>query len=111
LNQHHHRYERRDIMTRPFAPTCLVLLCSLAVSAPVAARAYTGQELAPRAKVTLTQARTIALKAAPGTITDQELEREPGGSGLRYSFDVKRGAQTFEVGVDAKTGAVLENKI
>ena len=99
-------------MTRPFAPTCLVLLCSLAVSAPVAARAYTGQELAPQAKVTLMQARTIALKAAPGTITDQEqLNVEPGGSGLRYSFDVKRGAQTFEVGVDAKTGAVLENKI
>ena len=39
-------------MTRPFAPTCLVLLCSLAVGAPVAARAYTGQELAPQAKVT-----------------------------------------------------------
>jgi uncharacterized membrane protein YkoI len=55
--------------------------------------------------------RRRSLKAAPGTITDQELEREPGGSGLRYSFDVKRGGQTCEVGVDAKTGAVLENKI
>ena len=53
----------------------------------------------------------IALQAAPGTITDQELEHEPGGSGLRYSFDLKRGRKTFEVGVDAKTGAVLENKI
>lgn len=98
-------------MTRPVAPTCLALLCSLAVSVPIAAQAYTGQELAPQAKVTLAQARTIALKAASGTITDQELEREPGGSGLRYSFDVKRGPKTFKVGVDAKTGAVLENKI
>ena len=69
-------------MTRPFAPTCLVLLCSLAVSAPVAARAYTGQELAPQAKVTLMQARTIALKAAPGTITDQELNVSPAAAGF-----------------------------
>lgn len=98
-------------MTRPFISTCLALLCGLAVSAPIAARAYIGQDLAPQAKVTLGQARTIASKAAPGTITDEELEREPGGSGLRYSFDLKRGAKTFEVGIDAKTGAVLENKI
>jgi uncharacterized membrane protein YkoI len=98
-------------MTRPFLFACLALACSLAVSGLIAAQAYTGQELASQAKLALAQARTIALKAAPGAISDQELEREPGGSGLRYSFDVKRGAKTFEVGVDAKTGAVLENKI
>ena len=51
---------------------------------------------------------TVA-KARPGTVTDKELEREHGGSGLRYSFDIKNGTTTFEVGVDAKTGAVLEN--
>jgi len=45
-----------------------------------------------------------------GKITDEELENEKGGSGLRYSFDIKSGAKTFEVGVDAKTGHVLENK-
>ena len=44
-----------------------------------------------------------------GAITDQELEREKGGSGLRYSFDVKAAGGTYEVGVDAKTGALLEN--
>jgi uncharacterized membrane protein YkoI len=38
------------------------------------------------------------------------LEREHGGSGLRYSFDVKRSGVTQEVGVDALTGRVLENK-
>jgi hypothetical protein len=37
------------------------------------------------------------------------LEKEKGGSGLRYSFDIKRGAVVHEVGVDAQTGAVLEN--
>ena len=76
----------------------------------VAAQAYTGQELADRAKVGIAQARAIALKAHPGTITDEELEREGGGSGLRYSFDIKRGSVTQEVGVDARTGKVLENK-
>ena len=72
--------------------------------------AYTGQELAKDAKISIEQARTIALKAHPGKITDQELEKERGGSGLRYSFDIKRGAITQEVGVDAQTGRVLENK-
>lgn len=46
---------------------------------------------------------SIALAAVPGVITDQELEREVGGSGLRYSFDVKRDATTFEVGVDTQS--------
>ena len=76
----------------------------------VAAQAYTGQELAGRAKIGIAEARAIALKAHPGTITDEELERESGGSGLRYSFDIKSGAVTQEVGVDAQTGRVLENK-
>lgn len=71
--------------------------------------AFTGQEYAKDAKITMTEASKIALKAHPGTITDQELEREKGGSGLRYSFDVKSVGVTYEVGVDAKTGAVLEN--
>ena len=73
------------------------------------ALAYSGQHLAKDAKITMAQAQTIALKARPGTVTDKELEREHGGSGLRYSFDIKNGTTTFEVGVDAKTGAVLEN--
>jgi uncharacterized membrane protein YkoI len=51
------------------------------------------------------------LNAVPGTVTDQELEKEPGGSGLRYSFDIKAGAKTLEVGLDAQTGAVLERKV
>lgn len=76
----------------------------------VPAAAYTGQELASQAKTSISQARAIALKAHPGKITDEELEREPGGNGLRYSFDIKRGRVTQEVGVDAQTGKVLENK-
>lgn len=74
--------------------------------------AYSGQQLAPQAKITITQARAIALKTIPGgKIVDQELEREPGGSGLRYSFDVKIHGKTHEVGIDAKTGKLLENSV
>ena len=79
------------------------------VSFPFGALSYTGQDLAVKAKVTIDEARAIALKARPGTITDEELEKEKGGSGLRYSFDVKSGSLTYEVGVDAQTGKVLEN--
>ncbi|HLK24506.1 MAG TPA: PepSY domain-containing protein [Caulobacteraceae bacterium] len=71
--------------------------------------AFAGHRYAHLVHVSLAQARETALKARPGAITDQELERERGGSGLRYSFDVKSGGRTFEVGVDARTGAVLEN--
>jgi uncharacterized membrane protein YkoI len=55
-------------------------------------------------------ARSITLKAHPGKITDAELEKERGGSGLRFSFDIKNGGKTCEVGVDARTGKVLENE-
>lgn len=83
---------------------------AVTVMASLPAMAYTGQELAKEAKVSITHARAIALKAHPGKITDEELEREKGGTGLRYSFDIKRGKVTQEVGVDAQTGKVLENK-
>lgn len=74
------------------------------------AHAYTGDNLAGKARVTLKEARAIALKSHPGKITDEELEREAGGTGLRYSFDIRNGKVTQEVGVDANTGKVLENK-
>jgi len=71
---------------------------------------YSGEALAKKAHVSLQTARATALNAHPGQITDQELEREGGGSGLRYSFDIKSVGKTYEVGVDALTGRVLENK-
>ena len=71
--------------------------------------AYAGHELASQAKTTMAQARANALKARPGRIVDQELENEGGGSGLRYSFDIVSHGKTIEVGIDAMTGAVLEN--
>jgi len=85
------------------------LLAATGATAGVPAH-FAGAALLPMAKVSLAQARTAALRAHPGVITDQELEKEGGGTGLRYSFDIKKAGKTFEVGVDARTGKVLENK-
>ena len=70
--------------------------------------AYTGQKLAVEAKISIEQARAIALKIHPGKITEESLEREKGGSGLRFSFDIRDGKVTHEVSVDAKTGKIQE---
>ncbi|MBV9571219.1 MAG: PepSY domain-containing protein [Alphaproteobacteria bacterium] len=71
--------------------------------------AYSGSEMEKDAKISMQQASAIALKARPGKITDRELEKEKGGSGLRYSFDVQSHGTAYEVGVDAMSGKVLEN--
>jgi uncharacterized membrane protein YkoI len=106
-------------MTRQFFLTAAALaVVNLAGAAAVAAPAlptsansprFAGHRLARAAHISLIEARTIALKARNGVITDEELEKEGGGSGLRYSFGIKGSGVTYEVGVDAKTGQVLEN--
>src|SRR5881398_3067846 len=91
---------------------CFTAALSLCATGALAAKPnqFAGSELLPQAKVTLAQARSTALKVRPGRITDQELEKESGGTGLRYSFDIKTKGTTFEVVVDARTGKVLENR-
>jgi Predicted membrane protein len=89
------------ILALPFA------ICGLAF----VAQAETPAQLAAQAKISMAQAREIALKTVPGKVVKQELEKEAGGSGLRYSFDIKSGKDTREVGVDAKTGKLLENSL
>ncbi len=75
----------------------------------LAASSYDGSKMASMTKVSMKQATAIALKAYSGTITARELEKEKGGSGLRYSFVIKKGSISHEVGVDAMSGKVLEN--
>lgn len=82
----------------------------LAVAA-FSANASSDKALAAQAKVQMPQARSLALKAYPGKIVKEELENEKGGSGLRYSFVIKSGAVSHEVGIDAKTGKLLENSV
>jgi uncharacterized membrane protein YkoI len=88
--------------------TAVALFAATGVIAAVP-KHFAGANLLPLAKVTLAQARQTAVRAHPGVITDQELEKEGGGTGLRYSFDIRSNGKTFEVGVDARTGKVLEN--
>lgn len=101
--------KQRTLFNTTHKQNAISLLGSTMLAFAIPASAYTGQELAGEAKLTLEQARVIALKAHPGKITDAELEQEKGGSGLRYSFDIRESKATQEVGVDAKTGQVLEN--
>lgn len=90
--------------------TCIIATSALAFIA-FGASATSPAELAKQAKVQMPQAREIALKAYPGKIVKEELEQEKGGSGLRYSFDISNDKVTHEVGIDAKTGKVLENSV
>lgn len=64
-------------------------------------------KLTKQAKITMEQAREIALKRVNGTITDQELEKKRGK--IIYSFDIKdANGKVFDVEIDAKTGKVLK---
>ncbi|HET7675293.1 MAG TPA: PepSY domain-containing protein [Gammaproteobacteria bacterium] len=90
----------------------LVAVAGMAAFTPARAKSYPGQlRYGAQASISLQQAERIALKAFSGQIISKELEKERGGSGLRYSFDIRRGKVVHEVGVDAKTGEVLENSI
>jgi uncharacterized membrane protein YkoI len=73
--------------------------------------AFDGEKYLPQAAVPLEQARKLALRTFRGKIVSEELEKESGGSGLRYSFVIRHNGAKHEVGIDAKTGKVLENSV
>lgn len=89
----------------------LLKSCVLGILMTGTALAFPGAEYLPQAKVTPAQARQIALKEYPGKVISEELEKESGGSGLRYSFVISNQKAKREVGVDAKAGAILENSV
>jgi uncharacterized membrane protein YkoI len=90
-----------------------VLLKSAALTVLMtgSALALTGERYLSQTVVTPPQARQIALKACPGKIVSEEIEKESGGSGLRYSFIISNKKDQHEIGVDAKTGTLLENSL
>jgi uncharacterized membrane protein YkoI len=90
--------------------TIAIVLGTLAATAAGAAVSHhpAGSKGQERASIGLTMARRIALQQRAGAIIDEQLATEPGGSGQRYIFDVKGRSATYEVGVDARTGRVLE---
>ncbi len=75
-----------------------------ALAAPVAAR----NSATPPARLTMADARAIALKKAPGRIVDAEYEKE--GGRWRYSFDIRQSKRIHEIGVDANTGRIVEDR-
>lgn len=84
-----------------------MLAASAVASLIVAGTAIAATPTAPPAKLSMAQARAIAVKLAPGKITKQEYEHE--GKGWRYSFDIMQGKRIHEIGVDANTGRIVEN--
>jgi uncharacterized membrane protein YkoI len=80
----------------------MALVMALAVALPAAAK-Y-------KPKVTMAQAREMALQAVPGaTIKSEELEKEKGQ--WVYSFDMQSGKEIREVWIDPETGKVLANEV
>lgn len=58
-------------------------------------------------KVALESARAIALSKVPGTVLDEELEKEHGR--LQYAFDIKDSdGKVYDVEVDANTGEIVQ---
>ena len=99
-------------MSKRFILSTAALAISMLFLSPLlAAQPQSHWKPAVDAHITLAQARVIALKAVHGKVVAEELEKEKGGSGLRYSFDIRVKGVTHEVGVDAKTGKLLENSV
>lgn len=76
----------------------------------VAASAKTGAKSAHHAKtkITMGQARAIALKKEDGTIKSGELEKEKGK--MIYSFDIATKDGMHEVNVNAKNGDIVDDQ-
>jgi Peptidase propeptide and YPEB domain len=91
----------------PLKIVCAALLAAGVVMTPELTNAGAARTNQPA--ISMAHARKTALKAyRGGKIAKEELEKEGGGSGLRYTFDIRQGSTIYEVGVDAMTGRVLE---
>ena len=62
----------------------------------------------PPAKLTMDQARAAALKLTPGKLADAEYGN--GGFAWSYSFDIREAKRIHEIGVDANTCKIVEDK-
>ena len=96
-----------------------IALAATALGLPLAAGAATGGAKeneaaeraalahAPKPLISQARARSIALRAAPGQVAKSEYEKENGS--WRWSFDIKAKGKIHEIGVDARTGKIVEN--
>lgn len=64
-------------------------------------------EEAKQVKISMEEAKSIALKRVDGSILEEELEKENGR--LQYAFDIRaEDGKIFDVEIDAMTGEVLQ---
>ena len=61
-----------------------------------------------KAKITLEQAKEIALKAHPGEVVEVEYEIESDGN-ASYEFDIQTSKGEIKLEVDATTGKIIED--
>jgi uncharacterized membrane protein YkoI len=73
------------------------------VAVPTAAKVHP-----PKPRISMAAARAKALKLAPGKIISSEYEKE--GGIWRYSFDIQQKDHVQEIGIDGRTGRIVENK-
>lgn len=85
-----------------------IAIAALVAGALVAPPALAAAAHPPRPVITMAQARAQALKLAPGRIISSEYEKE--GGIWRYSFDIQQRGNVQEIGIDGRTGKVVENK-
>lgn len=67
---------------------------------------YAGGQ-APEARISMDQARLIALEAAPGEVDEEEYEQENGN--WRYAFDIRENGRIHEISVDGMSGDIVED--
>ena len=84
--------------------TLVAAIAALGVGSAAAASAAKP----PVPRISMAQARAMALKLAPGKIISSEYEKE--GGIWRYSFDIQQRGNVQEIGIDGRTGRVVENK-
>ena len=84
----------------------IAMIAALAIGSTAIAAAPA--QKAPTPKISMPQARAMALKLAPGKIISSEYEKE--GGIWRYSFDIQQRGNVQEIGIDGRTGRIVENK-
>lgn len=77
-------------------------------AAAVATAATAATSAAPTPKISKKQATAMALRLAPGKVISSEYEKE--GGIWRYSFDIQQKGNVQEIGIDGRTGKIVENK-
>ena len=97
--------------TTALIPLALLLAASVAGAQGTSRKTETQAELQKEAKMTMADARTMALREVPNSkVQAGEIERE--GGKLIYSFDMKVAHKSGinEVNIDAMTGKLVSKK-